>query len=283
MSNNNIFFPSLIHSRIDILPHRLNQNIENEIMNIAKDKIEGKCVKEGFVQIGTLKIKKRSIGTVSNCHFTGAVTFDVIFEAKVCNPPKGAILETTIYRKNKLGFKCKHGPLDIIVPKEIHKNKDIFKNLDINNKVNIIVIGSKFNLDDSNIAIIGKLVNEKDINSSKIFKNKNTINNVIIKKEVSNDNEDFDIDDDELVLDDDDNTMPESEDNDGSESNDDEKDSDNEINDEINDEMNDEINDEMNNEEQEIEDITQDDELDFDDDDEDDDDDDDDDDDFKEE
>jgi DNA-directed RNA polymerase subunit E'/Rpb7 len=276
MSNNNIFFQSLIHSRIDILPHRLNLNIENEIMSIAKDKIEGKCVKEGFVQIGTLKIKKRSIGTVSNCHFTGAVTFDVIFEAKVCNPPKGAILETTIYRKNKLGFKCKHGPLDIIVPKEIHKNKDVFKNLDINNKVNIIVIGSKFNLDDSNIAIIGKLVSEKDINSSKLFKNKNAINNnIIVKKDELNENEndDFDIDDDELILDEDENTMPESDNEEGSESNiidNDELDIDKNSDEEIIDE-------------QELEDINQDDELDFDDDDDDEDDDDDDDDDFKDE
>jgi DNA-directed RNA polymerase subunit E'/Rpb7 len=274
MSNNNIFFSSLIHSRIDILPHRLNQNIENEIMSIAKDKIEGKCVKEGFVQNGTLKIKKRSIGTVSNCHFTGAVTFDVIFEAKVCNPPKGAVLETTIYRKNKLGFKCKHGPLDIIVPKEIHKNKDIFKNLDVNNKVNIIVIGSKFNLDDSNIAIIGKLVAEKDINSNKIFKNKNaTNNNIVVKKDESNENEneneneDFDIDDEELVLDDDENTMPESDNDEGSESN--EQDN-NEL--DIEKESDIEMDDEIIVDEQEMEDMNQDDELDFDDDDEDDDD-----------
>jgi DNA-directed RNA polymerase subunit E'/Rpb7 len=267
--SNNIFFQSLIHSRIDILPHRLNQNIEDEIISIAKDKIEGKCVKEGYVHNESLKIKKRSIGTVSNCHFTGAVTFDVIFEAKVCNPPKGAVLETTIYRKNKLGFKCKHGPLDIIVPKEIHKNKDAFKNLDINNKVNIIVIGKKFNLNDTNIAIIGKLITDKDINSTKVFKNKNatSVAPVPVKKEekTNEENEDFDIDDEELVLDDEDdeNTMPETED-DGEESG--------EIDAEIEIDKNSDEGEEMMVE-QELEEMNQDEELDFDDDDDDDDDD----------
>jgi DNA-directed RNA polymerase subunit E'/Rpb7 len=275
--SNNIFFQSLIHSRIDILPHRLNQNIEDEIISIAKEKIEGKCVKEGYVQNESLKIKKRSIGTVSNCHFTGAVTFDVIFEAKVCNPPKGAVLETTIYRKNKLGFKCKHGPLDIIVPKEIHKNKDAFKNLDISNKVNIIVIGKKFNLNDTNIAIIGKLISDKEINSSKVFKNKNapTIPSPVKKDE---ENEDFDIDDEELVLDDEEETMMAESDDEGE----DEEES-GAMEGELEIDKNSEEGEEMMGE-QDMEEMNQDEELDFDeDDDEDDDDDDEDDVDFKDE
>ena len=125
-----------------------------------KKKFEGKCISEGYVIPDKSIILKRTVGKSQGSHFTGDFKFDVLFKIEIYNPIKDNIIDCQVQKINELGIQSIMGPIQIVIPKELHNDKTIFKDLKVGNKIKIIVIARRFDLYDNVIYITGKLAND---------------------------------------------------------------------------------------------------------------------------
>jgi hypothetical protein len=85
---------------------------------------------------------------------------------------------------NKLGLLAELGPLMIIVPKEIHSNKDAFKDIKIGDEIELLIIGKTFELNSKKISVYARLstagASKIKITARKGDKNtQNTVNKVV--------------------------------------------------------------------------------------------------------
>ena len=160
LTQNDIYFHTQMRRRISLNPRYLDVNFASFVEKIVKSNIEGKCVREGYVVPGTVVILERSMGNLNNNQFNDNVLFDVVIGAKVCNIPVNSVVRATVKKINKVGILAELGPLVIMVPREIHSIKDIFRDVKVGSDVDILVIGKTYELDSKKISVYGKLNEE---------------------------------------------------------------------------------------------------------------------------
>ncbi len=97
---------------------------------------------------------------MNNNQFNGNITFDITIGAKVCNIPVNSVIKASVKKINKLGILAELGPLMIIVPKEIHQDKEPFSKINIGDEIDLLVIGKTFHLNSNVISIYAKLNSE---------------------------------------------------------------------------------------------------------------------------
>ena len=143
-----------------------SNNIDTMIKFALKEKIGNKCIKDGYVLSNSINILKRSLGKINTNFFDGSITYNITYTAKLCNPIEGSLLVVQYIDHNKMGILAnkKGTPLNIVIPKQLHKDKKLFKTIEtklINKEeinLKIQVIGKRFEKDDTEIFVIGKLV-----------------------------------------------------------------------------------------------------------------------------
>lgn len=160
-----VFTECLIIEKVTLSPDLLDGNYKDNIINILKNRLEGKCSSNGYVMKGSVKIHKINSGTVQMVSLNGNVVFNVEIYIKTCLPMIGNVIKSTVKNTNRFGVLCEvahNGEtiVEIIVAKksnEIQSEVDLdeLKNGDV---VNIEVLGRKFELHDKKISIIGKIV-----------------------------------------------------------------------------------------------------------------------------
>jgi len=164
-----LFIPIKFKTTITIKPNELDNNFEKTILNKLKQNYENICSKYGYIKNNSIKIIKRSIGTIKNQHFNGNISFDLVCIAEICNPIQGSIIKCKVKAKNSLGLLAegyydKIPILEIIIPK-ISAGIQSEINLDnilIGQEIKIEVCGKKYQLFDKHISIIGRAIKNKD-------------------------------------------------------------------------------------------------------------------------
>ena len=163
---NNLYNTLQLTDRIILNPSNLN-NIERLIKNKLQKKVGNKCIKDGYVLSNSIQILKRSIGKINTAFFDGSISYNIQYSAKICNPKEGSFIIVDYVDHNKMGILAKKNntPLNIVIPKQLHKNKELFKKIDNllqqqqEIKLKIQIIGKRFEKDDTEIFVIGKLIN----------------------------------------------------------------------------------------------------------------------------
>jgi hypothetical protein len=97
------------------------------------------------------------MGNLNNNQFNGNIIYDVKIGVKICNIPVNSVVKAPIIKMNKLGLLAEMGPLMIIVPKEIHSNKDAFKDIKIGDEIELLIIGKTFELNSKKISVYARL------------------------------------------------------------------------------------------------------------------------------
>ena len=168
--SNELFIPIKFRTSVTIKPSELDMNFEKTILEKIKKNYENVCSKYGYIKDNSIKIMKRSIGTIKNQHFNGNIAFDLICIAEICNPIQGSIIKCRVKAKNSLGVLAeslsdnKKYILEIIIPKisagiQSEVNLD---NIAIGQEIKIEVCGKKYQLFDKHISIIGRAIKNKD-------------------------------------------------------------------------------------------------------------------------
>jgi len=144
----------LLH--ISEIGHNIKQNLEHKIIH----QTEGKCIAEGFIRPNSVRIINYSSGQVNSEY----IEFLAVFECMVCHPVDGMLVEAICKTVTKAGIhtevidKNKNVPITVFIARDHHINNFKFEKIVENSKLVVSIIGIRFELNDSNICAIGKLV-----------------------------------------------------------------------------------------------------------------------------
>lgn len=221
---NTIFINNILTQTIKLRPYEINNTYEATIIYKLKKKLEGICTKHGYIRKNSIKVLKLSTPKIITEHFSGDIVFDVLYSAEICNPTEGTVLKAHVHSINNMGILAivkdyEYIIISIIIPKEHtieKKEKEIYNSIKEDTEIFIEVLGKKNELNERQINVIGRLVDQNSASSSvlqKRIKNKTYLQKGTIIENTNdssdNDNEDDigddDIDDEEYNLDNDEN------------------------------------------------------------------------------
>jgi len=166
-----LFTPIKFTTNIYIKPSDITKDYNQLFIKKLKNDLEGICTKHGYIKKDSIKIIKRSIGTIIRQHFNGNMLYELNCTADICNPVIGSVTKCTVKNKNTMGllaqgFYNNDAVLEIIIPKisaGIKSEVDLEK-INIGDEILIEVCGKKFVLYDKYISIIGKVIKSKEEN-----------------------------------------------------------------------------------------------------------------------
>ena len=164
-----IYFNSLLKEKIFIPPQCLKskKKIRESIETILREKIEGKCIHEGYVMPNTIEIVKyEKLEVVKNILSIGALKTVVHYTANICNPSVGNIIECNVKNikfVHKLGLLGFMGPITIIVGREFHEGEILEQllNIKVNDVIRVEIIAKQFSLNSTEIKVIARLWSDK--------------------------------------------------------------------------------------------------------------------------
>lgn len=170
-----IFLPIKFKTSVQLTPAELIPDFEKIILIKLQRSLEGTCSRYGYIKRGSIEIIRRSFGQFMKQHFNGYTNFDVLCKGLACNPvqagpadKRGTIVRAKVINKNALGIhaesQLKDGTpvLDIIVPKRsagIESERDL-EEIAIDEEIFIEVLGKRFQMNDTKISIIGRVLED---------------------------------------------------------------------------------------------------------------------------
>lgn len=167
-----VYNRELVTFKVCIPFTKLKQNMNKVFFNYAKFNIVGKCHKEGYISSSHIKVMKYTSGNMQSSN----VYFDVVYEFDVFYPYEDMEMECYVQSFTKIGVKAvlikneKMNPC-VIFASQVH-NEHIFMNEGVENdegeldsdnlkegdKIKIRVIGSRFEINDPYISLLGKII-----------------------------------------------------------------------------------------------------------------------------
>jgi DNA-directed RNA polymerase subunit E'/Rpb7 len=184
--NLNIYTRCLITRKIMLPIVAIGKNLQENIEENIKSNFEGKCVVEGYIKPGSVKIITYSSGTIERGNH---ILFEIVFECDICFPVEGMIMSCVAKNITKAGIRAESAgevpsPIVVFIAKDHHydaSNASHFAEIKEGDKINIRVIGQRFELNDKYISIIGELIKEKEHLQS--TKPKNSKPRLVIEEE----------------------------------------------------------------------------------------------------
>jgi hypothetical protein len=161
---NNLYNKTIITKKINI-PMRNITTIINKaddlnkyMQEIIEKEISDKCIVEGYIKPNSIIILSHSNGIQENQN----IKFQVVFECLVCNPSEGQIINCIAKNITKAGIRAEvedeYTPLIIFIARDHNYLNKLFSNIQIEQKIAVRIIGSRFELNDLKISVIGEIV-----------------------------------------------------------------------------------------------------------------------------
>jgi len=156
------------YTKISLEPYHMNSDIRNNMKTTLKKKVEKKCNKNGFID-EVHKILEFSDGILIPENLNSAAIYNIVYHCRICIPIENTIIIAYIKLISTDLIVAINGPLFVFIPKNYVDNNtwdipDGFMNkknnqkLQVGNYVKIQVIDKRINQGDSQIKIMGKLV-----------------------------------------------------------------------------------------------------------------------------
>lgn len=163
-----IYNTVLVTQRIPIPIVYIGDNIKQTLEKTIAFEIEGKCIVEGYVKPQSCSVVSYSCGELSGSD----AMFIVIVECEVCCPVEG--MHIACVAKNiteSAGIKAKTedspSPVVIYLARDHHFKNTEFSKIKVGDKINVRVIGQRFELNDEYISVIAELIENKDVKYGK--------------------------------------------------------------------------------------------------------------------
>ena len=154
-----VYIPSLLTMKVVLPITEVGKNMKENLEKIISKRNEGKCIAEGFIRPGSIKVIRYSSGVVNNRN----VEFETVFECMICHPVEGMLIECQVKTITKAGIHAEvvdsNGvvPITVFVARDHHITDRSFADVKEADKITISVIGVRFELNDPYICVIGKL------------------------------------------------------------------------------------------------------------------------------
>jgi DNA-directed RNA polymerase subunit E'/Rpb7 len=158
-----LYARNMLSRRIYLGINEIGKNLYSLIQSKLNKEYEGKCTKEGYIKKNSVKLVTTSAGHLIESN----VCYDVMFECLVCSPVEGMNINNCIIQNiTKAGIRAiinneNENPLTIFIARDHHFEKKEFSLLNIDDIINVKVIGQRFELNDNTISIIASLVEDR--------------------------------------------------------------------------------------------------------------------------
>ena len=158
----------LLTTNLYVSASQVNKNIDSVIKDNLKEQLEGLCYEDGYIVKDSVKIIRKSMGKIVVNDNVSSVSYSIRYKASIISPTEGDVIESYVSNINKMGvvayIKLSEGdsseesPMVIMIPKDYFESS-IYNIDDINvgQKLNVIVIGSRVKYRSEKIQIIAKL------------------------------------------------------------------------------------------------------------------------------
>lgn len=156
------------YTRISLEPYHMNSDIRNNMKLTLKKKVEKKCNKNGFID-EVYKILEYSDGIMIPENLNGSAIYNITYHCRICKPVENTVIIANTKMVNPDLIVAINGPLFIFIRKsdvdtniwdipENFNHKKTNKKLTISNYIKIQIVDKRINNGDSQIKIIGKLL-----------------------------------------------------------------------------------------------------------------------------
>jgi DNA-directed RNA polymerase subunit E'/Rpb7 len=159
-----VYIPSMLTMKVTLNITEIGKNVKQNLERSISKQTEGKCIAEGFIKPNSVKVFSYSAGMINGDN----VQFQTMYDCMVCHPVEGMLIECQTKTITKAGVHAEviddNGivPLTIFVARDHHRTEKAFATIKENAKINIRVIGIRYELNDPYISVIGKLVESGD-------------------------------------------------------------------------------------------------------------------------
>lgn len=146
-----------IHMKMGEIGKELRKNLETKIRN----KIEGKCISEGYVRPNSVKVTTYSSGNVAYEY----VEFQTVFECDICHPVQDMNVECKVVSITRAGIQAEvkladgSVPLVIYVARDHNYSSELYEEIQENHMIVARIRGIRYELNDPSISAIATLVN----------------------------------------------------------------------------------------------------------------------------
>ena len=157
-----LYFHTTLTAKISVHITEVGENIKTNLEEALNERIANKCIEEGFIRPGSIKIHTYSAGTVRNEN----IDFHVVYQCQVANPTENQILECVVKTITKAGIHAQcidtdgNIPVTVFVARDHHHHSQEFQHVKDGDNIRVSVIGTRYELNDPYICVIAKLINE---------------------------------------------------------------------------------------------------------------------------
>jgi DNA-directed RNA polymerase subunit E'/Rpb7 len=155
-----VYIKSLLTMKVALSITEIGKNVKQNLEKTISKRTEGKCIAEGFIKPSSVRVMSYSCGVVNS----DIIEFQTVFECMICNPVEGMIIECETKTITKAGIHAEviddneNIPVTVFVARDHHFNDKSFGSIKENQKINIRVVGVRYELNDPYICVIGKLI-----------------------------------------------------------------------------------------------------------------------------
>jgi len=158
-----IYMQNILTRKVKLPFTSVGSNLVENISLDLSNRIEGKCVQEGFIKRQSIRIVNYSAGIISGKY----VTFTVVFECLVCRPIEGMKFKTIIKNITKAGIRCETmedpSPVVVFIARDHHFKSKEFSQLKLEDQITVKVIGIRYELNDPYISVIAEYVHPRKL------------------------------------------------------------------------------------------------------------------------
>jgi DNA-directed RNA polymerase subunit E'/Rpb7 len=159
----NVYSLSQITKSISLPINAIGKGLYQTIERTIAAMVEGKCIVEGFVKTGSVRVITYSSGLVKS----DSVLFNVVFECYVCYPVAGMLMNCIAKNITKAGIRAESSeetpsPFVLFIARDHYYASDYFNSIEEKEKFTARVIAQRFELNDKYVSIIAELVPQKE-------------------------------------------------------------------------------------------------------------------------
>jgi len=154
-----VYSPCQITKNIVLPITAIGKNLLETLENTITKTVGGKCIVEGYVKPGSVRVLTFSSGIVKGEN----IIFDVVFNCEVCYPVSGMKLNCIAKNITKAGIRAESSdeqpsPFILFVARDHYYSSEYFNSIEENDKFVARILAQRFELNDKYISIIAELV-----------------------------------------------------------------------------------------------------------------------------
>ena len=158
-----VYSPCQITKNIVLPVVAVGKNLLQTLENTITKMVGGKCIVEGYVKPGSIRVITFSSGIVKGEN----IVFNVVFNCEVCFPVAGMNLNCIAKNITKAGIRAESAdeqpsPFVLFVARDHYYASEYFNSIEENENFIATVIAQRFELNDKYVSVIASLAPPKE-------------------------------------------------------------------------------------------------------------------------